>query len=142
MCDYSLETYRSRPARAGEQYVTTHFSSGSVGLTAPGDRQTAVCLMADTRLKLEGIPVPIQQAFGLAASEEAVFVRKERSAWRPAFRDASNSHRDAIRFANGAEVLLQRLGAGIEVSIIDPLEVQLPIEQASVLTRRREPELV
>ena len=138
MCDYSLEMYRSRPARVGEQYVTTYFASGSIGLTAPGDRQTAVCLMADTRLTLEGIPEHVQQTFGLTASEQAVFVRMDAAF----FRRENHSHRDAIRFANGAEVLLQRLGAGIMVSVIDALEAPLPKEQAIAGARRREPELV
>lgn len=142
MCDYSLEMYRSRPARVGEQYVTTQFASGSVGLTAPGDCHTAVCLMADTKLKLEHIPERVQRTFCLTASEEAVFVRMERSGFFGHFRGETGSHRDAIRFGNGAEVLLQRLGAGIKVSIIDALEVPLPMEQHAVVAHRREPELV
>ncbi len=46
MCDYSLEMYISRPAREGERYVTTRFPSGSMGLAAPGQPGTAVCMAA------------------------------------------------------------------------------------------------
>jgi hypothetical protein len=55
MCDYSLEMYASRPARASEKYVTTRFPSGSIGLASPGDCTTAICVQYDTHLKLEGI---------------------------------------------------------------------------------------
>jgi hypothetical protein len=40
MCDYSLEQYRSRPARVGESYLTHRFPSGTIGFIAPGDSRT------------------------------------------------------------------------------------------------------
>lgn len=116
MCDYSLEMYRSRPARVGEQYMTSFFPSGSVGLTAPEDCRTAVCVMADTRLKVEGISERVQQTFGLGGREEAVFIRRE-----------IGPHHDAVRFANGAEVSIQQLGAGVKVRVVDALEKPLSI---------------
>ena len=48
MCDFSLELYRSRPARVGERYETPRFPSGTVGFIAPGDVSTAVCMAYDT----------------------------------------------------------------------------------------------
>jgi hypothetical protein len=53
MCDYSLEMYASRPAREGEQYQTTRFASGSIGVTVPKDGTTAICIACDTRLEIE-----------------------------------------------------------------------------------------
>ena len=53
MCDYSLEAYRSRPARLGERYETHRFESHSIGFIAPGDPSTAVCMAYDTKLRLE-----------------------------------------------------------------------------------------
>jgi hypothetical protein len=52
MCDYSLEAYRSRPARLGERYETHRFESYSIGFIAPGDPSTAVCMAYDTKLRL------------------------------------------------------------------------------------------
>ncbi|MCH8024378.1 MAG: hypothetical protein IIB43_06695 [Candidatus Marinimicrobia bacterium] len=52
MCDYSLESYRSIPAREGERYIDERFDSGSIGFASPGDCSTAVCVQADTRLRL------------------------------------------------------------------------------------------
>jgi len=62
MCDYSLETYRSRPAQVGERYETHQFPSFSVGFIAPGDPPTAVCMACDTKLTLEGIPERLIEA--------------------------------------------------------------------------------
>ena len=62
MCDYSLEMYRSRPARTEERYTTYRFPSGSVGFIAPGDPATAICMSCDTTLKLaKGPPHPVRE---------------------------------------------------------------------------------
>ena len=55
MCDYSLEMYELRSAREGEIYVTTRFPTGSIGLTAPEDAMTAICLICGSRLMLENL---------------------------------------------------------------------------------------
>ena len=112
MCDYSLEAYRFRPAVEGEQYVTSRFSSGSVGFCAPGDAVTAICVAYDTRLRLEDIPQAIQSAFGVRAEELVTFARIE-----------GDFFHDGVRFANGAQVTLQRLGTGIKASVEDALRV-------------------
>jgi len=106
MCDYSLEMYASRPARESEKYVTTRFPSGSIGLAAPGDCTTAVCVQYDTRLRLEGISPDLQSRLGIRAQEDVVFARLEHGAYR-----------DGIKFTNGKEVSLQLVGAGVSVVI-------------------------
>ena len=108
MCDYSLEMYASRPAREGEIYVTTRFPSGSIGLAALGDCAAAVCVAFGTRLRLENLPVEFQDMLGVTAVEDIVFTRLE-----------NGLHRDGVKFANGAELPLHRLGAGVLVSLID-----------------------
>lgn len=111
MCDYSLEAYRTRPAREGERYVTTRFGSGSIGLAAPGDATTPVCVACDTALRLEGIPAELQERYGLQAAEDAVFVHLDRGAWR-----------DGVSFRNGVTVSLQLLAVGIGVTVTGLLE--------------------
>ena len=132
MCDYSLEGYRSRPAQVGEQCVTSRFPSASIGLTVPGDCHTAVCLMADTKLRIEGVSEDLQRTYGVEAAEDATFIRRD-----------SGSYRDAIRFANGAEVLLQQLGVGVKIRVVDALQPPLHGQGWwSVVKRKRDPELV
>ena len=110
MCDFSLELYRSRPARVGERYETRRFPSGTVGFIAPGDVSTAVCMAYDTRLRLEGIPQAVQNACGVTADEDVTFTRLEIGPFH-----------DGMRFANVAQVTLQRLGPGVRGYIIDAL---------------------
>jgi hypothetical protein len=108
MCDYSLEMYASRPARESEKYVTTRFPSGSIGLAAPGDCTTAVCVQYDTQLKLEGISSDLQTRLGIKGGEQVVFARLEHGAYR-----------DGVKFGNGKEISLQLLGSGVSVSLVD-----------------------
>jgi hypothetical protein len=110
MCDYSLEMYRSRPAQVGEEYSSHRFPSGSVGFVSPGDTSVAVCMACDTRLKLENISEHVQRTYGVTASEEVVFIRRE-----------VGPHHDAVRFANGAELTLQQLGPNVKAGLIDGL---------------------
>ena len=112
MCDYSLELYRSRPAVEGEQYTLRRFPSGTMGFTAERDCETAVCLPADARLRLEGIGEAIRQAYVVNSTEEVTMARMDGTAF---------SHRDAVRFANGREVLLQGLNAGIVATLVEAL---------------------
>ena len=113
MCDFSLEMYASRPARESEKYVTTRFPSGSIGVAAPGDCTTAVCILYDTRLNFEGVSDGLQRSLGVGACEQVVFARLNHGAYR-----------DGIRFANGKELSLQLLGPGVQVSLVGA-EVEL-----------------
>jgi hypothetical protein len=103
MCDYSLETYRSRPAQLGERYETHQFQSYSIGFIAPGDPLTAICMACDMKLRLEGIPERVQRAKAVSANEDVTFTRLEKG-----------FHHDGVRFTNGAEATLQELGPGVK----------------------------
>lgn len=111
MCDYSLEAYRTRPAREGERYVTTRFASGSIGLAAPGDVMTPVCVACDTPLHIESIPAFVQERLGVGASADAILVHLDHG-----------SFRDGVRFENGATIGLQQFGTGVEVTVTALLE--------------------
>lgn len=113
MCDYSLEMYRSRPAAVGEEYVSNRFPSGSVGFIASGDTSTAICMACDTRIQLENISEHVQRTYGVAASEEVVFIRRE-----------IGPHHDAVRFANGTELTLQQMGPNVKALVIDALAAE------------------
>lgn len=104
MCDYSLELYRSRPAAQEEQYTLHRFPSGTMGFVAGTDCETAVCMSAGARLSLEGISETVQRAFSIGPGEEVTMTRLEVT---------GHAHRDAVRFGNGREVLLQSLNAGV-----------------------------
>jgi hypothetical protein len=109
MCDYSLELYRSRPAVQEEQYTLRRFPSGTMGFTAGRDCDTAVCIPADAHLRLEGIGEAVQRTFSVGPIEEVVMTRAEGGPY---------AHRDAVKFSNGREVLLQTLNAGVTAEVI------------------------
>jgi len=61
MCDYSLHSVRTRPAKVGEKLVTHDFGTGTRGFAAPEDCSVAVCLLPGTELAFE-TPVKYQTA--------------------------------------------------------------------------------
>ena len=129
MCDYSLEAYRSRPAEAGEKLTLERFPSGSMGFTSGPSCDLAVCVPAETTMILEGLGETVRQAYGVGAIEEVRLTRLE-----------GGPYKDGVRFANGTEVLLQRLDCGLKAVIVafpEPV-----IAEIAVKAPEREPELV
>ena len=53
MCDYSLHTAKSRPARVGDRLVTRNFNTGTRGFAAQEDARTAVCVLPGTELAFD-----------------------------------------------------------------------------------------
>ena len=131
MCDYSLEMYSSRPAREGERYVTTRFPSGSMGLTAPGQPGTAVCMACDTKLALSGIPAELAARHGLGEHEVATFIRLD-----------SGVYRDGLRFENGVELSLQQIPVGVAMEVVPVEPVKLPFAEVAEEIRTEVAELV
>jgi hypothetical protein len=136
MCDYSLAAFRSRLAVDGEELVVYRFPTGALGLASPGDVEAyrkefrgwsdwfdpreipcAVCIPPGARLLLQEIPEDMQRRLGVGATEQAVFAQTSAEAYR---------YRDAVRFKNGREVLLQSLALRQRVQIISlcPVDVQ------------------
>ena len=50
MCDYSLHTVKSRPAKVGDKLTTRNFGTGTRGFTASEDVSVAVCVLPGTEL--------------------------------------------------------------------------------------------
>jgi hypothetical protein len=113
MCDYSLEAYRSQPAVTGERYVLDQFPSGSKGFTTQRGCTTAVCMAADARLRLEGIPYALQEAHGIGAVEEVTMIRRE-----------PGPYHDGVKFRNGHEILLQALDRGVRATVL-PVQIDI-----------------
>jgi len=107
MCDYSIEAYQSRPAEVGEKLTLERFPSGSMGFTSGSKCDLAVCVPADAKLRLEGLSETTQQTYGVKAIEDVVMTRLE-----------TGLYKDAVRFSNGTEVLLQRLDCGLAAVIV------------------------
>ncbi|MFZ0236641.1 MAG: hypothetical protein WAL37_04640, partial [Xanthobacteraceae bacterium] len=50
MCDYSLRSIKSRPAKVGDKLITRDFGTGTQGFAASEDRSVAVCVLPGTEL--------------------------------------------------------------------------------------------
>lgn len=122
MCDYSLEIYRSRPARTGERYTLHRFPSGSKGFVSPGDCTTAVCIAPDARLRLSELSGEACAQRRLGPIEEVTFVHLE-----------EGRYHDGVRFENGAELSLQSLPLGVTATLIEALEAPAPSIKAEML---------
>ena len=128
MCDYSLAALRTRLAVEGEELVVYRFPTGSLGLTShseleaykkvfrgwrhwfdPREIPCAVCIPPGARLLLQDIPAHLQRQLGVGAVENVVFTQRSAEAYQ---------YRDAVRFRNGREVLLQWLDCRQRVEVI------------------------
>jgi hypothetical protein len=157
MCDYSLHTYPNRLATDGEDLVIHRFGAGSLGLASPADlehvvsaskiahgtlwcrakawfqgrnltweaekRVPAVCIPPGSRLILRDIPKSLQRELGVGEVEEVAFVEITAEV---------NTYRDAVRFGNCRQALLQQLREGQRVKVLstaagelDPAELFL-----------------
>jgi hypothetical protein len=136
MCDYSLMGVPNRLAQNGEDLVAHRFRTGSLGLAPAGactqadvvgtgtgfwwmlkaflrgepTQAVAVCVPPGARLLLGDIPEPLQQSLRVGSAEEVTFTQLTATA---------SMYRDAFRFKNGAELLLQRLSEGQRVRVLD-----------------------
>lgn len=125
MCDYSLFGIRNRLASEGENLTVHRFRTGSVGLASVSDPATAICIPPGAQLMVQDIPERLQARLGVSCCEKAVFF--ERSA-RP------YEYRDAIKFGNGADVLLQELADGERVTVLSLGPPELVRDQQTTRT--------
>lgn len=158
MCDYSLMSYKTRLAEDGEKLVLHRFPSSTLGLVSQDDLMLekqakaaisampiwkrikawftvedvcnipAVCVPPGATLFLRNISERGQKNFQLKPEEKVSFVQLSANA---------NQYRDAFRFADGREILLQKLEPGLQVDVIQialPEEIEQPEPAVSLRT--------
>ena len=147
MCDYSLHTFPNRLAVDGEELIVHRFGGASLGLASVCDvtppatatrcdganrsfwswtrvkewfkaqqprweaekRIPAVCVPPGATLILRDNPKNLQRELDIRETEEVRFVQTSAEV---------NTYRDAVRFANGRQVLLQALREGQRATIV------------------------
>jgi hypothetical protein len=123
MCDYSLQTVRSRPARVGDKLTTHHFNTGTIGFAAPEDANTAVCVLPGTEL---AFATAIRcMPCGLFGWKTKV-VNHTTAIFRQINKDNLHTHHDALEFPDGQIVLLTDLFEHQEATVL-----QLPAQPAT-----------
>ena len=124
MCDYSLQTVRSRPARVGDKLTTRNFNTGTRGFAAPEDANTAVCVLPGTELAF-ATAIRCRRPRGLFGWM-ANMIAHTTAIFRQVNKDNPRAHHDALEFPDGQIVLLTDLFEHQEATVL-----QLPAQPAT-----------
>ncbi len=115
MCDFSLQSVRSRPAKVGDKLVTRDFGTGTHGFAAAGDLGLAVCVMPGTELAFAGEVACLPS--GLLGWKTKT-INHQTAIFRQVNRDKLAAHHDALEFPDGRTVLLTLLCEGQEATVL------------------------
>jgi len=126
MCDFSLQSVRSRPAKVGDKLVTRDFGTGTRGFAAADDFGLAVCVMPGTELAFAG-EVACLPAGLLGWNTRTI--NHQTAIFRQVNKDKSAAHHDALEFPDGRTVLLTLLCEGQAATVLQlPAQPRTPVE--------------
>jgi hypothetical protein len=115
MCDYSLHSVKSRPAKVSDKLTTRNFGTGTHGFAAAEDMNIAVCVLPGTELsfaeEVKCLPT------GLIAWRDKVIEHKT-AIFRQINKDKVAAHHDALEFPDGRIVLLTSLSEGQQATVL------------------------
>ena len=137
MCDYSLHGVTSRPAKVGDELVTTEFwNTTTRGFSPVGEPKVAVCLLPGTEVAFEKEVEREVAGFQLGLfRREPEHIRHTVARFRQVNLDNPHTHHDAIEFPDGQIVLLTHLHVGQRASVLQlPVPAKAPAE-AEALAR-------
>jgi hypothetical protein len=121
MCDYSLQSVKSRDATVGDTLITRNFGEGTRGFGAVEEAAMAVCLLPGTELAfaedVKCIPTGLLPWLGRTIKHKTAIFRKINT-------KRLAVHHDALEFPNGRIVLLTHLREGQTATVL-----QLPVTQ-------------
>ena len=132
MCDFSLQSVRSRPAKVGDKLVTRDFGTGTRGFAASDDLGMAVCLLPGTELAFAGEVACLPA--GLLGWKTKT-INHQTAIFRQVNKEKLAAHHDALEFPDGKIVLLTYLCEGQEATVLQ-LPAQ-PTTQAEVEEQKR-----
>jgi hypothetical protein len=120
MCDFSLHSVKSRPAKVGDKLTTHNFGTGTRGFAAQEDANVAVCIRPGTELsfaeEVRCLPIgPFAWRGKTIAHKTAIF--------RQINKASLAAHHDALEFPDGQITLLTALAEGQRATVL-----QLPAE--------------
>jgi hypothetical protein len=119
MCDYSLYSIKSRPAKVGDKLTTRDFGTGTRGFSASEDASVAVCLRPGTELSFAG---GVTFSTGLVGWWHKA-INYKTAIFRQINKERVAAHHDALEFPDGRIVLLTFLDEGQQATVL-----QLPAE--------------
>jgi hypothetical protein len=115
MCDYSLQSVLSRPAKVGDKLTTRNFGTGTRGFAATEAPSTAVCVLPGTELAFsDDVKVP---AVGFLAWRGRT-TGHTTAIFRQVRKNEPRAHHDALEFPDGQMVLLTELCEGQKATVL------------------------
>ena len=120
MCDFSLQSVRSRPAMVGDKLVTRDFGTGTRGFSASDDPAMAVCIRPGTELAFAGEVACLPA--GLLGWKTKT-INHQTAIFRQVNKDKMAAHHDALEFPDGCTMLLTLLCEGQTATVL-----QLPAQ--------------
>ena len=115
MCDYSLYSVKSRPAKVGDKLTTRDFGTGTRGFAAPEDVSVAVCVRPGTELSFAGDVTC--QPIGMLGWRDKV-IKHKTAIFRQVNKEKVAAHHDALEFPDGQIVLLTCVREGQEATVL------------------------
>jgi hypothetical protein len=123
MCDFSLHSVKSRPAKVGDKLTTHDFGTGTRGFAASEDVNIAVCIRPGTELsfadEVRCLPTGLIVWRGKTIAHKTAIFRQIN-------KTRLTAHHDALEFPDGQIVLLTVLVEGQSATVL-----QLPAEPKS-----------
>ena len=120
MCDYSLHSVKSRPAKVGDKLTTHDFGTGTRGFAASEDKNVAVCILPGTEL---AFACDVQRLSARVWPWHKSTIEQKTAIFRQINKEKVAAHHDALEFPDGQIVLLTCLKEGQEATVL-----QLPAE--------------
>jgi hypothetical protein len=139
MCDYSLHSVLTRPAKVGDKLVTRDFGTGTRGFASVDDLTTAVCVLPGTELAFVD-EVAYRDWHIRSLIKARLAVRIETPHTTAIFRQINKeemAHHDALEFPDGEVVLLTRLSEGQQATVLQLPADPRRTEEKSKLERAR-----
>jgi hypothetical protein len=130
MCDYSLQSVASRPAKVGDKLVSTKFSNSITGgFAAVGEPNVAVCLLPGTEVAFEREVECVSLSKWMPRRK----LGRKVARFRQVNKEEPHVHHDALEFPDGQIVLLTRLCVGQHATVLQlpahaksPADVEVP----------------
>jgi hypothetical protein len=112
MCDYSLHSVETRPAKVGDKLTTRVFNFSTRGFCAPEDVHVAVCVRPGTELSFTD-EVRRTRPWPWTKS-----IHHKTAIFRQINLDNQHTHHDALEFPDGQIVLLTNLAEGQQAAVL------------------------
>ena len=125
MCDFSLHSIKSRPAKVGDKLATRDFGTGTRGFAASEDATMAVCVLPGTELAFAH---EIKRLSARLWPWHDNVIKHKTAIFRQINKEKVAAHHDALEFPDGQILLLTFLREGQQATVL-----QLPAEPKTVV---------